>query len=170
MPTARYFVRPLLLCCVALAGLVLGTGAGEKRGPLVAVRFHGETTEYEGSFAQAVKLPDGRQVFVERLPLISEANMIAFYPFAAANGTQGAAFQLDRHGTLALLNVSTAKRGSFLVAMVNGRVITPIQVDRQIEDGIVVLPFGLTPTEVALLDKSMPRIGQPPKKKSHDFD
>ena len=61
--------------------------------------------------------------------------------------------------------MSGAKRGSFLVAIVNGRVITALRVDRQIEDGVIVVPFGLTAHEIDLLEKSLPHIGQPPDSK-----
>ena len=169
--TIKFIRRRLLsragqLLALGLAGLSF-VGAASHRGPLIAVRFHGETTALEGSFAMPVVLDSrasARRVFVERVPMISEGNIVAFYPFRAADGGEsyGAEFQLDRHGQLALSNVSLAKRGSFLVAMVNGRAVTPLKVDRHIEDGLIVIPFGLTAAEIGALEKSFPRIGQPP--------
>ena len=142
-------------------------GAAGQRGPAITVRFHGETSALESTFAMPVVINDSspaQKLFVERVPMISEANIVAFYPFQAADGKAGfgAEFQLDRHGQLALSNVSLAKRGSFLVAMVNGRAVTPLRVDRHIEDGLIVIPHGLTTTEIGALEKSFPRIGQPP--------
>ena len=150
-------------------GLLL-LGAAGQRGPAIAVRFHGETTALEGTFAMPVVLGEQatqQKIFVERIPLISEKDIVAWYPLQAAGNANsfGAEFQLDRHGQLALSNVSLAKRGSLLVAMVNGRAVTPLRVDRHIEDGLIVIPFGLTPAELAALEKSFPRIGQPPGSK-----
>ena len=163
------FPGAIARCVLAMLGLVL-LGAAGQRGPAIAIRFHGETSALESTFAMPVVLGESsapRKIFVERVPMISEGNIVAFYPFRAANGAPGygAEFQLDRHGQLALSNVSLAKRGSLLVAMVNGRVVTPLRVDRHIEDGLLVIPFGLTTAELAALEKSFPRIGQPPGSK-----
>ncbi len=152
----------LLALCALLA-----LGAAGKSGPLIAVRFHGETSALDGTFAMPVVF-DGavpaRRIFVERIPMISEANIVAFFPFPATDGRGGfgAEFQLDRHGQLALSNLSLAKRGTLVAVMVNGRAVTPLRVDRPITDGLIVIPFGLTETEIAALEKSFPRIGQPP--------
>ncbi len=170
----RRFLRPLCSFRPAAGGRLLAValglallGAAGQRGPAIAIRFHGETTALDSTFAMPVVLdgrPAPRKIFVERVPMISEANIVAWYPFQAEGGTSGygAEFQLDRHGQMALSNVSLAKRGSLLVAMVNGRAVTPLRVDRHIEDGLIVIPFGLTATELAALEKSFPRIGQPP--------
>lgn len=154
------------LLAVALG--LLSFGAAGQRGPAIAIRFHGETSALDSTFAMPVvfdERPAPKRIIVERVPLISEKDIVAWYPFQAASGGArgyGAEFQLDRHGQLALSNVSLAKRGSLLVAMVNGRAVTPLRVDRHIEDGLIVIPFGLTAAELAALEKSFPRIGRPP--------
>lgn len=155
-------VWPLL--SAALLGGVALAGAS-KKAPTVSVRFHAETSGLDtGTFAMPVNLGGDppRQVYVERIPSISERDIEAFYPFPARQGgSYGAEFQLNRHGQLTLQNLSLAHRGGFLLAMVNGRPVTPLTVDRPINDGLIVVPFGLSERDVQGLEETLPHIGQP---------
>jgi hypothetical protein len=53
----------------------------------------------------------GKEVAIEKMPWISERDVIAFSPYPAANGTYGALFQLDEHGRVVLDTLSIERRG-----------------------------------------------------------
>lgn len=151
--------------------LVLGLGlcalgGASKRTPPLAIRFHAEANARDtDTFAMPVNLGGDppRQVFVERVPSISERDFVAVFPFPArGGGSYGAEFQLSEHGRLTLQTVSAAHRGGFLLAMVNGRPLLPLTVDRVVTDGLLVVPYGLTAGEVRTLEETYPHVGQPP--------
>jgi hypothetical protein len=53
-----------------------------------------------------------------------------------------------------------------MVARVNGRVVDGVVIDKQIEDGFIIIWKGVTLAEINLYDKAAPRIGaKGPKKK-----
>ena len=63
-------------------------------------------------FSSSVRaLFSGKQVAIERMPRLSERDVVAFYPYPAADGNYGALFQLDDHGQLALDALSIERRG-----------------------------------------------------------
>jgi len=63
-------------------------------------------------------------------PRISEHDVVAFYPYAAANGTYGVLFQLDDHGRIALDALSIERRGSLLFVFINGRPLTELAMEQ----------------------------------------
>lgn len=161
----RRFGPPVLAAALGLGALA----AAEKRAPPIAVRFHAGANALDtGVFSMPVALGGDppRQVVVERVPSISERDIVAFYPFrAAGGGSYGVEFQLSRHGQLTLQNLSLAHRGGFLLVMVNGRPVTPLTVDRPIADGLIVVPFGISGADVRSLEAAFPLVGQPPGSK-----
>ncbi len=94
------------------------------------------------------------------MPRISELDVMGFYPYAAANGTYGALFQLDEHGRVALDALSIEGRGSFLFVFINGRLITELQIDKRVSDGKIYIASGLTAADIALMKKDWRLIGQ----------
>ena len=154
----RFRFLPLILLAV------FSIAAGKKV-PNVTVRFHTETNEHDtSSFAAPVTLKyPPRQVFIDKLPAISEREIAAIYPFQAADGTFGCAFKLDDHGTIELDTLSVEKRGTSLVAVVNGRQVTDMQIDRRVSDGVLTIASGLTPLEIALLQRKYRQLGAPRK-------
>ena len=90
------------------------------------VRVHAQANENDGSvFATPVTTPiSGKNIFIEKIPAISEHDVSAYRPYAASAGSFGALLQLDDHGRLALDTLSVERRGSTLLIFVNGRIIT----------------------------------------------
>lgn len=156
----------------ALLGIGLGIlalgGASKGAAPL-AVRFHAEANANDtSSFSMPVNLGGDppRQAVVERIPSISERDIVAVFPFPArGGGSFGAEFQLGDHGRLTLQNLTVMHRGGFLLVMVNGRPLLPLTVDRMVADGLIVVPYGFTETEVRSLEQTFPHVGQPPGSK-----
>ncbi len=102
----------------------------------------------------------GKDVAIEKIPRISEQDVIAFYPYAAANGAYGVLFQLDEHGRIALDALSIERRGSLLFVFINGRPITELAIDRRVSDGKIYIPSGLTGADIDLMKKDWRLIGQ----------
>ncbi|PYK40208.1 MAG: hypothetical protein DME60_08520 [Verrucomicrobia bacterium] len=125
-------------------------------------RVHAQANQQDTAvFATSVRAQvSGKDVAIEKLPRISEQDVLAFYPYAAANGTYGALFQLDEHGRIALDALSIERRGSFLFVFINGRPITELEIDKRVSDGKIYVPSGLTGTDIELMKKDWRLIGQ----------
>ena len=95
----------------------------------------------------------GKNIAIEKLPWISEHDVMAFSPYPAPDGTFGALFQLDPHGRTVLDTLSVERRGGFLFVFINGRMITALQIDKRVSDGKIYIPSGLTAADVELMKK-----------------
>jgi hypothetical protein len=129
--------------------------AGAKKQPAMSVRFYTEANKRDGAvFAIPVTLQfPPRQAYIEKIPAISDREIDAIYPFPASDGTMGCAFQLDEHGRIGLDTLSVERRGSSIVAVVNGRQVIDMVIDQRVADGIITIPRGLAPMEIAWLQK-----------------
>lgn len=152
---------------------VIGFGGAHRPDPKIFVRFHIQTAELDGSFSTPVQLNSPRKtIYVEKVPSISERDIVSFSPYKAADGSYGAAFQLDRHGQLTLQTLTLEKHGAILLATVNGRPVTPLAIDKPVTDGIIYLPFGLSLADIKALGEAFkltPDSGLP-NKSSRDPD
>ena len=118
------------------------------------------------TFSSSVRaLFSGKQVAIERIPRLSERDVIAFYPYSASDGNYGALFQLDEHGRVALDALSVERRGSLLFVLINGRPITELQIDRRVSDGRIYIASGLTKADIDLMKKEWRLIGQQKRKR-----
>ncbi len=147
--------------------LVLGSGAqaaaSNKKKEIFTIRIHGEGSPEDGAkFTIPVVLLDGRKVFLSIMPLLTEHEITAVFPFHAADGTGGAYLRLDAHGSNLLTAYSMEKmgRGSILAVMVNGHQVVDLIVDAPVRDGVFVIPSGLTMMDESHLVNSYPLIGQ----------
>jgi len=102
----------------------------------------------------------GKEVAIEKMPWISERDVIAFAAYPAQDGTHGALIQLDEHGRTVLDTLSVEHRGSFLFVFINGRFITNLQIDKRVSDGKIYIPSGLTVADIDLMKKDWRLIGQ----------
>ena len=128
----------------------------------VSFRIHAEANPNDtATFSSSVRaLFSGKQVAIERMPRLSERDVVAFYPISAGDRNYGALFQLDDHGRLALDALSIERRGSLLFVLINGRPITELQIDRRVSDGRIYIPSGLTKADIDLMKKDWRLIGQ----------
>jgi len=126
------------------------------------IRLAAEADGKEGdTFTVPVVLPNSvKKIFVRKVPIISERDIVAFYPFSASDGTIGCYFKLDHDGTAKLEQHTTEARDRVVVASVNGRVASAMQVDKKITDGLLMIPAGFRPLEIAQLQTKYPTIGK----------
>jgi hypothetical protein len=152
-------ILALGLCCL---------GMGQPKLPL-SVRFYTQTSSNDSdSFSTAVTLLNGQRTTVDDIAAISERDIVAIYPYPVADGSGGCAFKLDDHGTISLDSLSSAKRGTFLIATINGRQIADILIDKRVSDGIVTIPAGINTDEMKDLLKKFPVIGGKKASKKKD--
>lgn len=149
-----------LLVLVALP-LGLFASAGEKP-DTVSVRLHAEGVESEtATFVTPVTLYNPpKETFIRRIPIVTERDFEAFFPFVAPDGTIGAYFKLDADGTHKLTQFTVESQGRLAIALINGRVAGAMLVDKRITDGILHIPSGFTALEVAQLQAKFPTIGK----------
>ena len=102
----------------------------------------------------------GKDLAIQKLPWITEHDVIAFSPYPVHNGTFGALFQLDEHGRVVLDTLSVERRGGFLFVFINGRMITELKIDKRVSDGKIYVPSGLTAADVELMKKQWRLLGE----------
>jgi len=151
-----------VLLLVPLASLALTAGA--KKSTAVTISFHCETNAKDGdvfSTQMTVGNPP-RQLHLEKLPTITEREVKAIYPFPAQDnsGTMGAYFMVDNHGKNLIHAATTQHRNSYLVPVINGRPVSLLYIGKPISDGILTIPTGLTPQEIALIAQNFPIYGE----------
>ena len=132
----------------------------------VTFRVHAEANPNDtASFSASVRAQfSGKQVAIERMPRLSENDVVAFYPYQADDGSFGALFQLDEHGRIALDALSIERRGTLLFVLINGRPITELQIDKRISDGRIYIASGLTKGDIDLMKKDWRLIGEKKKR------
>ncbi len=152
-------VLMLGLCCL---------GMGKKK-PALTIRFYTQTSRNDSdSFSVQVTLLNGQRTTLDQVSIISEHDIRGIYPFPAADGSGGCALKLDPHGTMQLDTVSSAKRGTLLVVAIDGRQVCDILIDKEVSDGIVTIPNGITTDEMKEMLKQFPVIGGKRKPKKND--
>jgi hypothetical protein len=148
--------------------MLLALGAPtEAKKPRATLRAHVEGNENDGAaFATQLRSPiSGKNIVIEKVPTISERDVVAFYPYDAPDGTFGVLFQLNDHGKLALDTLSLERRSRFLYVFVNGRPAAELQIDRRVSDGKLYVPSGMTAADIELMKKEWRLIGERKKRK-----
>lgn len=112
-------------------------------------------------FASSVRAQfSGKEIAIEKVPRLSERDVVAFYPYTAGQGNYGVVFQLDDHGRIALDALSVEHRGGLLFVFVNGRAVTQLQIDKRVSDGRIYIASGLSAADIDLMKKDWPVLGQ----------
>lgn len=151
---------PKGILLAAVLGL-LCVSAAKKPAPVSMQIFH-EASAIDGKFAKPVTLLNPpKETNIAIMPLLTERDITAFYPFDAPDGTSGAYFRLGPHGTSIFEQYTMGSRGSYLVAVVNGRHVVDLLVTGGVSDGILVIPHGLRPSDIMAFGAAYDVIGQP---------
>ena len=146
--------------------LILAAPLALAKSKKCTVRLHAQGNENDGSvFATPVTTPmSGKNIFIEKIPTISEHDVSTYRPYQAANGSFGVLLQLDDHGRLALDTLSVERRGSAVLVFINGRIVTELLIDRRVSDGQIFIASGLTAADIESMQKSWPQIGAKKRK------
>ena len=144
-----------LLVCLALSSI-----AAKQRHCMF--RVHTEANPQDTAiFSSSVRAQfSGKDIAIEKLPRLSEQDVVAFYPYPAGKGNYGVLFQLDEHGRLALDVLSVERRGGLLFVFINGRPVSELQIDKRVSDGRIYIASGLTDADIKLMKKDWQLLGQ----------
>jgi hypothetical protein len=148
-----------VVASIFLAFLAFSSASARK--PHCMFRLHAEANAQDTAvFSTAVRAKlSGRSVAIEKIPRISENDVIGFYPYPLGNGQYGVLVQLDDHGRLALDALSVERRGGFVFVFINGRAITELQIDKRVADGQIYIPSGLSAADIAAMKKDWRVLG-----------
>src|SRR5213078_1724357 len=155
-----YPIRMKTLCAFAFC-LIFAAAEGGAKQRHCTFRLHAQANPRDTEvFATSVRAQvSGKTVAIEKIPWISERDIMAFSPYPAANGTYGALFQLDEHGRVVLDTLSVERRGSLLFVFINGRPITELAIDKRVSDGKIYIASGLTAADINLMKKDWRLLG-----------
>jgi hypothetical protein len=144
------------VACAFISLMALAVCEGKQRHG--TVRFYTEANPNDGAvFSTTIRSQfSGKTVVIEKIPAISENDVIGFQVYRAADGTFGVLLELNDHGRLALDTLSIERRGTFLFIFVNGRPISELQIDRRVSDGKIYIASGLTSNDIASMKKDWP--------------
>ena len=151
-----------LLLAIAMGALLVAP-AGFAKKARCTFRLHVEGSANDSSvFATRLRSASSdREVFIEKVPRISELDVAAFHPYGGgSDGNYGALIQLNDHGRLALDTLSIEHRGRSAFVFVNGRYVTELQIDRRVSDGQIYVASGLTENDIQLMARDWRLIGQ----------
>ncbi len=156
----------ILPCFIALFFLFLPTlQAGGKKPPPARIGFH-----FEGHRTDGNKLVIGREIYGQTryfqiAPYFSLKDVAAFRSFPAdKNQGYGLIFQLKKSSHIRLRSITTDKRGSWMLCLVNGRLCDAVMIDRGVTDGTLVIWKNATLADIRSLDWALPRIGESPER------
>jgi hypothetical protein len=129
-------------------------------------RVHAEANPNDtASFSTSVPaLFSGKRVAIERMPRLSERDVVAFSPYSAKDGSYGALFQLDEHGRISLDALSVEQRGRLLFVLVNARPVAQLEIDQRVSDGRIYIASGLTKADIDSFKKCWRLIGAKKKR------
>lgn len=153
---------PRLLAIVLLAlcpGLT--AHAGGKKGDATGISFHLQADPTDNPKMIFAQMTNGQQLVYRRSPEISTKDIAAFNPFPSQDGEgYGALLQLKPSAKNRFAAITNASVNRWMVAMVNGRVVDAVIIDKQVDDGHVVIWKGIGQAEIDAFDAMVPRIGE----------
>ena len=109
---------------------------------------------------------NGQNRFFRRMPEVSTKDIASFNPFPSDAGGDdyGIVFRLNASAAKRFAAITAANQNRWLLAEINGRTVDGVQIDKEIDDGFVVVWKGATLNDVKLFDSFLPRCGQEGKK------
>ena len=148
--------------CASFLVMLFAIAPAAAKGRHCMFRVHVEANPRDTAvFATSVPAKfSGRAIAIERTPRLSEQDVLAFYPYVAADKSFGALVQFDEHGRIALDALSIERRGKLLFMFINGRPITELEIDKRVSDGKIYIASGLTAADIAAMKKDWRLIGQ----------
>ena len=155
----------LTMLVFAFTPAALASGKAENKASL-SLHVQAEATDNPKMiFAQ---LANGKTQYFRRMPEFTTKDVASFSPFPSDAGGDdyGIVFKLKDTAAKRLAAISNINQGRWMIAQVNGRVVDGVLIDKQIDDGLVVVWKGVALADVNVFDAALPRIGQVGKKKN----
>jgi hypothetical protein len=140
---------------------ILPAGAGGKKGAASGVSFHLQGDPSDNPKMIFPQLTNGQQLVFRRNPDFATKDIAAFNPFPSQDGEgYGVLLQLKPGAKNRLSAVTNANISRWMLAMVNGRRVDAVLIDKQVDDGYLVIWKGIGAAEIEAFDTMVPRIGE----------
>ena len=156
MTLPRLFAIAILSLCPGLTAQ-----AGGKIGEDSGISFHMQGDPSDNPKMVFQQLNAGQQMVFRRVPDFTTKDIAAFNPFPSQDGQGfGAVLQLKPTAKNRLFAVTNANVNRWMLAVVNGRKVDAVLIDKGVEDGHLVIWKGIGAAEIEAFDKEVPRIGE----------
>jgi hypothetical protein len=156
MTLPRLFAIAVLALCPGLSA-----HAGGKKGEDSGISFHMQGDASDNPKMVFGQLTNGQQMVYRRVPEFTTKDVAAFNPFPSQDGEgYGAVLQLKPSAKNRLAAITNANLNRWMLAMVNGRKVDAVLIDKQVDDGMLVIWKGIGAAEIEAFDKQVPRIGE----------
>ena len=155
----------------AVAVLALSPGlsahASGKKGETSGISFHVQAEETDNPKLVFPQETAGKRVFYRRSPEVITKDIAAFNPFPSQDGEGfGVVLQLTPNAKSRFAAISNSSVNRWMVAMVNGRIVDAVIIDKEVNDGYLVIWKGIGAAEIDAFDQTVPRFGEKkPRKK-----
>lgn len=131
---------------------------GFSKKPKFTISFHAQADEMDPKKMMFPMQMGDRQVLFKLIPEVSQQNVVAFHPFTADTGDKGVALQFDFRGRGAVEQLTRTHKGEYLLAMVNGKPVDYVVIDRVIENGLLTVWRGVPDETIKQMEKKYPHI------------
>jgi hypothetical protein len=155
------FAALLMLAVLVLVPTAFASGKKENK---ASITFHMETEATDNPKMIFPQLANGQRRFFRRMPEISTKDIVSFNPFPSEAGDYGIVVRLKSNAAARLSAVTNANQGKWMISQVNGHVVNGFFIDKQVDDGVLVIWQGVTLADITLLDEELPRAGDKKKK------
>jgi hypothetical protein len=159
----RRMTLPRLAAAAAVLALsvVQPLHASGKKGEPSGISFHLQGEENDNPKMMIVLPTNGKNTPYRRLPEVVTKDIAAFAPFPSRDGDGfGVLLQLKPAVRNRWAAITASNVNRWVMAMVNGRAVDAVMIDKQITDGQMVIWKGIGEGEIAAFDEMVPRIGE----------
>jgi hypothetical protein len=149
----------LMMLVLALSPSVYASG---KKQTKAILSFHMETESTDNPKMIFQQLANGKVRTFRRMPEVTTKDVQGFTPFPSEGGgdNYGMVIQLRDNAAKRLASITNINQGRWMITQANGRIVDGVLIDKQIDDGRLVIWKGLTLADIDFFDKTIPRIGQ----------
>ena len=155
--------RRLILALLAISMALPSAFAMGKRPEKNRLTFHLEGAVSDGP-KMVFPLPMGnKKRFFRKSPLTFTKEIVSLKHFVTADGSYGATFSFDKAANGRIAALTTQNQGKWLVAMLNGRPVDAVYIDRPVRDGRLVVWQGIKQVEIIRFEYAYPLTGESQK-------
>lgn len=146
---------PLLLALTVAPAFSMGKKPKKNR-----LTFHLQGKPTDGQ-KMVFPVPMGnKQLFFQKTPINRLDEIVSLKHFQTKDGTYGATFAFDKAASGRIAAVTTSNQDKWMVAMLNGRPVDVVYIDRPVRDGKLVIWRGIQQVEIIRFEYAMPITGE----------
>ncbi|MBC8125572.1 MAG: hypothetical protein H8M99_00280 [Gloeobacteraceae cyanobacterium ES-bin-144] len=156
---SRRFHALLFLLTLALSPCLHASGKADSK---AAISFHLETEASDNPKMIFPQMANGKTRYFRRMPEVTTKDIASFRSFPSDTGGDdyGVIFSLKENAAKRLAAITNVAQGKYLISRINGQVNDGVLIDKQIDDGYLVIWRGITLAGIKGIEKSIPLTGQ----------